>query len=149
VTIQELGSLGEFVAAIATIATLVYLAVQIRQNTAATRAASHHEITDSFNVINVALGSDPILAALFRRGGEDRAALREDERSQYDWLCIAYFRVFETLFYQSRVGTGERELFQSEERSLRAALSRPGTRVSCAGTVWTVQAFASWAPQTI
>jgi hypothetical protein len=33
VTIQDLGSIGEFVAAIATLATLVYLAVQIRQNT--------------------------------------------------------------------------------------------------------------------
>ncbi len=29
-TIQELGSIGEFVAAIATIATLAYLAIQIR-----------------------------------------------------------------------------------------------------------------------
>ena len=35
-TIQDLGSIGELVAAIATIATLVYLAIQIRQNTFAT-----------------------------------------------------------------------------------------------------------------
>ena len=35
VTIQDLGSIGEFVAAIATVATLVYLAIQIRSNTAA------------------------------------------------------------------------------------------------------------------
>jgi hypothetical protein len=34
-TIAELGSLGEFLAAIATIATLIYLALQLRQNTAA------------------------------------------------------------------------------------------------------------------
>jgi len=33
VTIQDLGSIGELVAAIATVATLVYLALQIRQNT--------------------------------------------------------------------------------------------------------------------
>lgn len=32
-SIQDLGSLGELVAAIATIATLIYLATQIRQNT--------------------------------------------------------------------------------------------------------------------
>ena len=31
--IEQLGSLGEFIAAIATLATLVYLTVQIRQNT--------------------------------------------------------------------------------------------------------------------
>ena len=34
-TIAELGSLGELLAAIATIATLIYLALQLRQNTAA------------------------------------------------------------------------------------------------------------------
>jgi hypothetical protein len=37
-TFQELGSLGEFVAAIATLITLVYLAFQIRQNTKVSRA---------------------------------------------------------------------------------------------------------------
>ena len=31
-TIQDLGSIGELIAAVATLATLVYLAVQIRQN---------------------------------------------------------------------------------------------------------------------
>jgi hypothetical protein len=35
VTLGELGSLGEFLAAIATLATLIYLAVQIRQVLAA------------------------------------------------------------------------------------------------------------------
>jgi hypothetical protein len=40
VTIQDLGSLGELIAAVATVATLGYLAVQIRQNTRATHAAS-------------------------------------------------------------------------------------------------------------
>ena len=51
-TLGELGSLGEFLAAIATLATLVYLALQIRQNTLATRAASHHAITDVMNKTN-------------------------------------------------------------------------------------------------
>ena len=31
-TIQDLGSLGELIAAIATVATLIYLATQLRQN---------------------------------------------------------------------------------------------------------------------
>jgi hypothetical protein len=38
VTIQDLGSIGEFVAAIATLVTLVYLAFQVRQNTQIARA---------------------------------------------------------------------------------------------------------------
>lgn len=38
-SIQELGSLGELIAAIATVATLVYLAIQINQNTRAVKAS--------------------------------------------------------------------------------------------------------------
>ena len=39
-TIQDLGSIGELIAAIATLATLVYLAAQIRQNMRAIMATS-------------------------------------------------------------------------------------------------------------
>jgi hypothetical protein len=45
-SIQELGSLGELIAAIATVFTLVYLAVQINQNTGAVKA-SVLEVTGS------------------------------------------------------------------------------------------------------
>ena len=43
--IQDLGSIGEFIAAIATLATLIYLAVQIRQNTAAVRGSTIQSVT--------------------------------------------------------------------------------------------------------
>jgi hypothetical protein len=40
-TIQDLGALGEFFGSIAVLATLVYLALQTRQNTLALRSSSH------------------------------------------------------------------------------------------------------------
>ena len=52
-TIQDLGSIGELVAALATVATLAYLAIQIRQNTLqleqstlAGRAAAYHQANE-------------------------------------------------------------------------------------------------------
>ena len=39
-TIQDLGNIGEVVAAVATVVTLVYLAIQIRANTNAVQAAA-------------------------------------------------------------------------------------------------------------
>ncbi len=44
-TAQLLGNFGEFFGAVAVVATLAYLAVQIRQNKDATRASTHHEIS--------------------------------------------------------------------------------------------------------
>lgn len=46
-SISDLGSLGEFIGSIAVLVTLIYVALQIRYNTHATRAASHHAITDA------------------------------------------------------------------------------------------------------
>ena len=42
-TLSELGAIGEFVGSILTIVTLVYLAVQVRQNTRHTRAQMGHD----------------------------------------------------------------------------------------------------------
>jgi len=42
VTVQELGSIGEPTAAIATVATLAYLAIQIGANTSMLRAQSEY-----------------------------------------------------------------------------------------------------------
>ena len=43
-SIQDLGSIGELIAALATLAALIYLAVQVRQNTRAIKSATFHEL---------------------------------------------------------------------------------------------------------
>ena len=127
-TIVELGALGEFVAAIAVLITLIYLALQIRQNTRATRAASFHAITDSFNHVNVSVAQTPGLARIWLAGTTERSSLGEEERHQYDMLLLSYFHVFETIHYQARVGAGESGLVGAEERSLEALLATSGVR---------------------
>ena len=42
---QDMGSLGEFIAAIATVATLLYLSAQIRQTNLITKAQFGHGLT--------------------------------------------------------------------------------------------------------
>ena len=85
-TAQLLGNLGEFVGAIGVVATLAYLAIQIRQNTRVTRAASHHAVTDSLNQGNIAMAQDAELAQIWISGTMDRAPLTESERQRLDML---------------------------------------------------------------
>lgn len=125
-TIEQLGSLGEAAAALATIATLFYLATQIRHNTRATRAASFHGVTDSMNAVNVAVAQSPQLAKVWTAGVADRTSLSDDERHQFDMLLLSYFHVFETVHYQARMGAGEGDLLVAEERSLLFLLSNQG-----------------------
>ncbi len=125
-TLGELGSLGEFLAAIATLATLIYLAVQIRQNTLATRAASHHAITDVMNKTNHLVIADAEVARIWVAGRADRSALDPEERERFDNILLCYFHVFDTLHYQARVGAGDNELLLAEEKSFAHLFSLPG-----------------------
>ena len=49
-TIIELGALGEFVGAIAVVATLIYLAVQIRQNTRSMDASRRLALAQTYQM---------------------------------------------------------------------------------------------------
>ena len=51
---EVLGNLGEFVGAIAVVATLAYLALQVRHNSKTVAAATSHSITRSRNEMNIA-----------------------------------------------------------------------------------------------
>jgi hypothetical protein len=46
-SLEDLGNVGEFVAAVAVVVSLIYLAFQIRQNTRWLRASLKQSITDS------------------------------------------------------------------------------------------------------
>ena len=126
VTLGELGSLGEFLAALATLATLIYLAIQIRQNTRATRAASHHAITDAMNSVNHLVCGDAEVARIWVTGRADRSVLNDEERERFDLLMLSYFHVFDTLYYQARVGAGDQELLLAEEKGFVHLLAEPG-----------------------
>ncbi len=60
--LQQIYYVGEFFGVVAVVASLLFVGVQMRQNTWATRATSHHAITDAINQINLAIAQNPDLA---------------------------------------------------------------------------------------
>ena len=123
---QILGNFGEFVGSIGVLVTLGYLAVQIRQNTRATLAASHQAITDSLNQGNIAVAQDAELAQIWVSGCVNRTSLDEAERERFDSLLRAHFHVFDSLFYSANNGTGERSLLQAEEKGFAHLMNLQG-----------------------
>ncbi len=81
--IQDLGALGELVAAAATVATLMYLAAQIRQNNRNLQEATSASINQGWASINSRLTSDEKFAEIFIRGREDLAALDAVELERF------------------------------------------------------------------
>jgi hypothetical protein len=125
---DAIGAIGELAGALVVVLTLFYLAAQIRQNTLAVKASSHHGITDSFNNVSQILASDPNVARIYRLGNTGLSALSEDELVSFSFIGIMYMRIFETLYYQYQSGIVEEELYSTEENTLRWVFSNPGFR---------------------
>jgi hypothetical protein len=83
VTIQDLGSLGELIAAIATVVTLVYLATQIRYHNKALAEATSGQLNASYASINSRISSDERFAELFLRGRKDIESLDPVELERF------------------------------------------------------------------
>ena len=105
-TIQDLGSLGELVAAIATIATLIYLSIQIRASNHLARAEASRTPNSDLNALNASFGTDPTFRAAVRRAlaGSERDALEPDERTLLDYYLISVTNIQEQLAREIREG---------------------------------------------
>ena len=100
-----LGAVGEVGGAIAVVATLVYLATQIRQNTSAIRASSAQAFADSINQMNIGAASSDEAAHFVRLIYEDPSALTEDQRTRADFTVLAICRILESALLQIKLGT--------------------------------------------
>ena len=102
-TIQDLGSIGELIAAVATVATLVYLAVQIRQNTRMVAASVAQAHRDARNEVTRILGDNPEAARIYREGLLDLTGLRQPDRYQFDALMTLTLNYYEQAHSQGNL----------------------------------------------
>ena len=125
-TIQDLGSIGEVLAAIATIATLVYLAAQVRQNTRALRSSTFQAISEQMaqNVQPILLESE--VASLLQRGLAEPGSFEPEERLRFHAMLSMTMRRMEAVHVQSTLGSIEREHIEGFERSILSTLHSPG-----------------------
>jgi hypothetical protein len=125
-TLEGIYYVSQIVAVIAIFASLVFVGVQLRQNTKALKASSHHAITDSFNAINNLVLSDPKVARIMRLTLAGSEEMDEDERVSANYMLLANMRIFETLYYQYKNGTLDKKLFDAELKTLKWVVTLPG-----------------------
>jgi len=103
--VQDLGSIGELIAAIATLATLIYLAVQIRQNTAQQRREELVSIQHGQNTIVTQL-RDPAVIGGYVRTAEERNPSIEDKAAAFSWVVqyLNHFQIVEELHRNGVLG---------------------------------------------
>jgi hypothetical protein len=126
VTIQDLGSIGELVGAIATVATLAYLAIQIRSGTTAVRSAAAQSVHESFATWYRMLAADAELSALMARGLRDYSTLSETERARFVSTSMALLLCSQDAFIKWREGSLSPELWAGWELVMMNLVLAPG-----------------------
>jgi hypothetical protein len=128
VTLEDLGNLGDFLGGIAVIVTLIYLAVQIRQNTKLLRKSAEQMIrSDSTAVVSLAAQS-PENAALYHRGLGDPDGLSPEERTHFYLLMAVNFYHFQQGYSSHQSGMQSDDTWKSQLQALQFYASRPGVR---------------------
>ena len=127
-SIQDLGSLGEFIAAITVVASLVYLSVQIRQNTRSLRVAAFQSAIDAVNQTDLVIVGDVELEALSEKGMRDYCTLDDLERGRFNRIIRVAVRNFEMSLYLDEQGFMPIDINSVYERLFAVFLSTPGGR---------------------
>jgi hypothetical protein len=125
---NALGSIAEFVAAIGVIASLVYLAVQIRQNTQSIRASTYEGMVRGSGDFLLPLIQDRDLAKSFERAVDRWSQLDYEEQVQVMYLLTQLFRNWENAYYQHRQGTLEPWLWEAWQHVVLSYFHQPGVQ---------------------
>ena len=139
-TIQDLGSIGELVAAIATVATLGYLAVQIRSATRAMLLESHRSAHSLDNTLTV-IADNGELAEIFNRGLADVEALDPVEFTRFTMIVSELINKSQLLYAECQL-LRDTTYLQTAADSVRF-LRAPG------GRVWWAKNLRSWRPDYV
>jgi hypothetical protein len=122
---DAIGAIAEAVGAAGVIATLVYLATQIRQAERTTRASM--QLSSTLQGIQMTHSSaNPDHAPLILKGCIDFNTLSLEERLRFSLIFRANFWWYEEVFHQARQGGVASEFWEARQRTLHSLLQLPG-----------------------
>ena len=147
-SIQEWAAIAEIVSAVAVVASLVYLAVQIRQNThglsmnlKSTELAAFERNVDAGNRIREIFILNPDISELFARGRSSYTDLGSSDKIRFDMLLSNVFSAFQGAYIRQLTYGNDPQNFAGSERLLDSYIRCSGVRD------WLSSNNPDWRPQ--
>jgi hypothetical protein len=123
---EAIGAIAELLAGVGVIATLVYLAIQIRQNTDSIKETNLRTQTDRAIQHSRFASGTPGMMAIFQNGMTDPASLSEEENWQFGTFLFSIFLDYQEVYYLHQRGRTEDFYWQLNRKNMVFYLSRPG-----------------------
>lgn len=127
--LSDIANIAEVVSAIAIVISLVYVGLQVSDNTRATRSATANSATAiTISAFSVASSSTET-AGVFYRGMNDPSLLNDAERTQFILIVHTAFLSFQNSFYLAQEGTLDAEVQSTLTASIAAVKDQPGFKL--------------------
>jgi hypothetical protein len=125
---EAIGAIGQVVGAFGVIASLLYLAAQIREEAKAKRASAVHSQAEAFRGLLHTLATDGELSAIYLRGIRDFGSLRDSELVRFASTLGYFFRVLEEAHFHWTEGNIDPHVWHGFEMTAKDILAYSGVR---------------------
>ncbi len=126
--LEALGNIGDFLGGIGVVITLIYLATQIRQNTATVRANGAAAHSEGLNNITLLLAQDSSARSVYFQGLSDYQSLSEDGQLQFDLLMQYFCQSLQRSLHLRQERALNEEAWQETLAVVSYVAARPGFR---------------------
>jgi hypothetical protein len=127
-TLQDWGAIGELVGGIAVIITLIYLAIQIRQNTSVVKTTNFLNLSKGLDDFTRMVAENEELNDLYLKGSEDFHSLSITDKSRFNMLLSVLIHPYQSMYQMKARGHIDEKLMLNSFDLLSALLNRPGVR---------------------
>jgi hypothetical protein len=143
--LEQWSYLSQIIGAIAVVASLIFVGVQLRQNTKAVRTATSQTHSAMYHAINTSVIEDSDFARIWRTGLLNPDALNPDERVRFIAFLSSIFRFYESSRVQFLRGQLDAEHWHTIERQASDYMTMPGVQSWWAyRRTWHSAPFQDW-----
>ena len=124
---ETISAISEAVGAVAIVATLIYLAIQIRQNTASVKGSAYQQCVEANLELNMA-ATEPTQSDILVLGNADSANLSNESFVSFAMWNLGLMQMAQATDYLYRTGSLDRDLWETEINRAAGILAFPGVR---------------------
>jgi len=122
---DAIAAIGEITGAAGVVVTLIYLAVQLRQNTKASQTAAIQNSMENSARFSELISTDEVLGNIFWLGLSNPEKLSASETRRFVSVLNVFLRRESVAYYLYKQGVMPEELWAARVASLTGALNQP------------------------
>jgi len=127
-TLEQASYLAEIIGVIAVVLSLIYLGLQVKQNTRSMRIQTVQDLSNQFKESQASIAHDKDLADIYHRAVFNYEQLDPLEQLRFNLLIASVLRVLNELFFKRDEGAVDESMWHGFKTIAEDLMRYPGTQ---------------------